>query len=77
MADLSIREATVDDCSMILRFITELAVYEKAEHEVVATATDIKASLFGEDSIAKAILRTGSTTYRICRLFFQLFNLAS
>ena len=47
MADIDIRPAQVGDAGLILRFIRELAIYERAEHEVVATEEDIRASLFG------------------------------
>ncbi|HEV3429852.1 MAG TPA: GNAT family N-acetyltransferase [Paraburkholderia sp.] len=53
---LTIRPATVDDSALILRFITDLAVYEKAEHHVAATTETIAASLFGEDSPSKALI---------------------
>lgn len=53
---IHIRPATASDAALILRFITELAVYEKAEHEVVATAKDIEASLFCADAPAKSLI---------------------
>jgi GNAT superfamily N-acetyltransferase len=53
---IHIRSAAVDDAALILRFITELAVYEKAEHEVVATVHDIEASLFSDGATAKALI---------------------
>ncbi len=56
MADVSIREATARDAGTILGFITELAMYEKAEHEVLATEEDICNSLFGEDSSTHALI---------------------
>ena len=34
---LVIRDANRDDSKLILRFVKELASYEKAEHEVIAT----------------------------------------
>ena len=34
---LTIRPATPADSDLILHFVRELAVYEKAEHEVLAT----------------------------------------
>ena len=34
---LEIREATRADAKVILGFITELAIYEKAEHEVLTS----------------------------------------
>jgi GNAT superfamily N-acetyltransferase len=53
---LSIRPATQDDAELILRFITELAIYEKAEHEVKTDAQGIRDSLFASDSPAYALI---------------------
>jgi GNAT superfamily N-acetyltransferase len=53
---MEIRQATVEDLDLILRFVRELAAYEKAEHEVVATATDIESSLFGPGSSTRALI---------------------
>lgn len=51
-----IRNATADDAAVILRFITELAVYEKAGHEVEATVETLCASLFGPQSVTRAVI---------------------
>lgn len=56
MKNLQIRKATVNDASLILKFVTELATYEKATHEVLATEDDFKKSLFGESSTANAVI---------------------
>ncbi|ABC32103.1 Histone acetyltransferase HPA2/related acetyltransferase [Hahella chejuensis KCTC 2396] len=56
MTDISIRQATADDAALILRFITELAIYEKAEHEVKTNAEEIQQSLFGPDSSTHALI---------------------
>ncbi|WGS52072.1 GNAT family N-acetyltransferase [Paraburkholderia sp. D15] len=53
---IHIRRAHAADAALILRFITELAIYEKAEHEVVACVADIETSLFSETSTAKALI---------------------
>ena len=53
---MEIRQATVEDSALILRFVTELAIYEKAENEVIATESDIENSLFASDSITKAVI---------------------
>jgi GNAT superfamily N-acetyltransferase len=52
MPTISIRpaEATDADIALILGFIRELAVYERAEDQVVATAADIRQSLFQKRS---------------------------
>lgn len=54
--NLSIRPATIDDVPVILRFVQELAAYEKAEHEVEATVETTAQALFGEGSITQAVL---------------------
>ncbi len=56
MPAIKIRQATKKDSSLILKFVTELATYEKAEHEVLATVYDIKESLFGKDSNTHAVI---------------------
>ena len=52
MPSIVIRTAQADDTPLILRFIRELAIYEKAEHEVEASEGDIRSSLFGPGSPA-------------------------
>ena len=53
---LHIRTATPDDAELILRFITELAIYEKAEHEVKTDAAGIRDSLFADGSTAHGLI---------------------
>lgn len=53
---ISIRDAVPDDAATILRFITELAIYEKAEHEVEATIELLQESLFGPRAITRAVI---------------------
>lgn len=56
MNQLSIRKATEKDTALILHFIRELAIYEKAEHEVLATEDTIKQSVFSNDSHVNALI---------------------
>lgn len=51
-----IRPARIDDCEQILAFIQELARYEQAEDEVVASVPDIRQSLFGTHANVHALL---------------------
>ena len=53
---LTIREATASDAATILRFVRELADYEKAIHEVEATEETVRASIFGEGSVTRALI---------------------
>jgi len=56
MPNIEIRKAVVGDVPVILRFVTELAAYEKALNEVVATEDDIRTSLFSKSASAQAII---------------------
>ncbi|GAB7529863.1 GNAT family N-acetyltransferase [Pseudomonas sp. 3A(2025)] len=56
--NLHIRPARPDDAAQILTFITELADYEKARHEVIASLVDIERTLFGPQTSAKALICT-------------------
>jgi len=53
---LEIREARPSDAPQILTFITELADYERARHEVIASVVDIERSLFGEGATAHGLI---------------------
>jgi GNAT superfamily N-acetyltransferase len=53
---IDIRPAQEQDAQLILRFITELAIYEKAKAEVKASTEDIKRSLFGADATAHGLI---------------------
>ncbi|RAS24995.1 MULTISPECIES: GNAT family N-acetyltransferase [unclassified Pseudomonas] len=53
---LTIRPAVRSDAAQILAFITELAEYERARHEVVATVTDIEHSLFDDGSTVHSLI---------------------
>lgn len=56
MNQLTIRKAVAEDTALILHFIRELAIYEKAEHEVLATEQTIKQSIFSNDSHVSALI---------------------
>jgi len=56
IAMFDIRKAVPGDAGTILRFITELAVYEKAGHEVEATVETVTQSLFGPQSVSQAAI---------------------
>jgi GNAT superfamily N-acetyltransferase len=57
MTDLfEIKPARIEDTSLILSFIKELAEYEKLLHEVVATEEILKETLFGDHPHAEVII---------------------
>ena len=56
MSNLVVRAATPADASILFNFILDLAIYEKAEHEVLATEETIRASIFAENSHVSALI---------------------
>lgn len=54
--NIEIKPATLENATLILEMIIELADYEKARHEVKATVTDIENSLFGPNSKTEALM---------------------
>ena len=56
MENINIRSADISDAKTILSFITDLAIYEKAEHEVIATEETIQNTIFSEKSHVKALI---------------------
>ncbi|MBM7341505.1 GNAT family N-acetyltransferase [Pantoea coffeiphila] len=53
---LVIRRAERSDAALILAMIAELAEYEKALHEVIATQQDIEQTLFADDSKSEGLI---------------------
>jgi GNAT superfamily N-acetyltransferase len=53
---ISIRQATAEDAGVIFRYIRELAEYEKAPEAVVTSEAEIRASMFGPDSVTRALV---------------------
>ena len=55
-AGVVIRDAVAEDAALILRFIRELAIYEKAESSVQTDEAGIHDSLFGAGAKARALI---------------------
>jgi GNAT superfamily N-acetyltransferase len=53
---VSIRPAVADDCGLILQFIRELALYERAPGAVVATEAQLREHGFGDRPRFEAII---------------------
>lgn len=56
MSTALIRQARPEDAEQILAFIRELAIYEKAGHEMRATVDDIDRDLFGPQPAVHALM---------------------
>lgn len=55
-AGVAIRFATADDCALILDFIRELALYERAPEAVVATEAQLREHGFGPQPRFEALI---------------------
>jgi len=53
---ITIRDAKASDAQTILDFIIELAVYEKAEHEVTTNVEETREAIFGKNSTVDALI---------------------
>lgn len=71
---LEIKPASVTDVSLILRFIKELAEYEKLSHEVVATEEILRETLFGENAKAEVVIGYYEQKPISFALFFHNFS---
>jgi GNAT superfamily N-acetyltransferase len=71
---VNIRQATVDDGALILDFIRELAIFEQAEHEVVATLADIRRNLFAHDGPARALIVEADGIHIGFAVYFYSFS---
>tara|TARA_R110000787_G_scaffold214048_2_gene323377 strand:- start:389 stop:880 length:492 start_codon:yes stop_codon:yes gene_type:complete len=56
MSNLVVRPATSADSAILFKFIKDLAIYEKAEHEVFATEQSIKETVFADNSHVFALI---------------------
>ena len=70
----TIRPATIEDAGLILRFIRELADYEKLLHEVIADEATLKQSLFGETPHAKVLIGEYNGVAVSFALYFHNFS---
>ena len=51
-----IRKAEEKDSSIIMGFIRELSVFVKSQDQFIGTETQLKAGIFGENAVAKALI---------------------
>lgn len=71
---LVLRFATPDDVATILRFVRELAEFERALDKVVATEPLLQDALFGERPVAEAVMAERDGTPLGMALFFHNFS---
>jgi GNAT superfamily N-acetyltransferase len=71
---ITVRAAVPADAPLVLALIRELAVYERLEHQVVATVADIEAALFGERPYAEVVFACLDGVPLGFALFFHNFS---
>ena len=72
MPPLTIRAATPADIPVILHFVRALALYEKAEHEVLATPDHVQRTLFcNQPKVFGLICEQGDTPVGFAVYFFN------
>jgi len=74
MPELSIRFASPDDAHEICRLVSQLARYEKLEHEVVSSFVDFQRTLADPDSNVEVLLASWSAETVGFALFFESFS---
>jgi GNAT superfamily N-acetyltransferase len=71
---IAIRPAERTDVPLVLSFIRELAVYERLEHQVVATEADLAGALFGPRPYAEVVFGCLEGNAVGFALFFHNFS---
>ena len=71
---LTIRSAAAADVPLVLRFIRDLAEYERLPHEVVATEPLLRETLFGPEPGAEVLLAEVDGEPAGFALFFHNFS---
>jgi GNAT superfamily N-acetyltransferase len=71
---LRLRDATADDVPTILEMITDLAEYERLAEEMVATADDLRSTLFGARPCAEVVIATWQGEAAGFALFFHNYS---
>ena len=74
LPSLTLREARPGDEALILQFIKELALYEKAPELVVATEAQLRRALFRERPYARVVLAEWAGQPAGFALFFYNFS---
>jgi GNAT superfamily N-acetyltransferase len=74
VADFQIRRARVEDVPIILELIRDLAAYERAPHEVIATEDQLVDVLFGKRPAAEVLLAFEGNSPVGFALFFHNFS---
>jgi GNAT superfamily N-acetyltransferase len=74
VVSLTVRPARLEDAALLLELFGELAEYEHLEHELKATAEQLREALFGERPAAEALIAERDSQALGYALFFPTFS---
>ena len=74
MSRIGIRPAVPGDIPLVLKFIQELAEYEKLSHEVTATEDQLHATLFGARPVAEVVIASHDDAPVGFAVFFATYS---
>lgn len=69
-----VRPAVLEDCGAITALIRELAVFEKAEHEMSVSAEELESHLFGKKTFAEALVAVSDGTTVGTAVFYEKYS---
>ncbi|MEO5589423.1 MAG: GNAT family N-acetyltransferase [Gemmatimonadaceae bacterium] len=73
-SNIDIRMATVADVPLILKFIEDLATYEKLRDRCVATEDNLRSTLFGDRPAAEVLIASADGKPAGFALFFHNYS---
>ena len=74
MSRIGIRPAVPGDIPLVLKFIQELAEYEKLSHEVTATEDQLRSTLFGARPVAEVVIASHDDVPVGFAVFFATYS---
>ena len=74
MSRIGIRPAVPGDIPLVLKFIQELAEYEKLSHEVTATEDQLRSTLFGARPVAEVVIASHDDAPVGFAVFFATYS---
>ena len=74
MSPIGIRPAVPGDIPLVLKFIQELADYERLSHEVTATEDELRSTLFGVRPVAEVVIASHDDVPVGFAVFFATYS---
>ena len=74
MTSFTINSAVESDVPLLLAMIRELAEFERLTHELEVSATSLRAALFGEGSVAGALIAHADGDHAGYAIYYHTFS---